>query len=123
MADLDTLRNLIRARLIANGTPNRPQPYADAAAELGCTASAISYFLLGKTGVSVEMALQLARWLRQPRASILRMAGHDGIAKLLAERNPAPSPHAQEITNLLDGLPAQQQRALVAYLREMIKEE
>lgn len=123
MADLDTLRNLIRARLIANGTPTRPQPYADAAAELGCTPSAISYILLGKTGVSVEMALQLAKWLRQPRANILRMAGHDSIVKLLADRNPAPSPHAQEISNLLDGLPDKQQRAILAYLREMIREE
>jgi len=120
--DLDRLRQLVRGQLALNGKHGAAQTITEAAVQMGCTHSTLSYFLNGKQGISVEMAIRLAKWLGQPRDTILRMGGHAHIANLLAEKNKT-TPAAVEISKILDGLPANQQRALVAYIREMVKED
>ncbi len=127
MKDLPKIRQLIANRMMELGGGYLPISAAEAAKQIQISKPALHYLMHGKKGedvnLSVETSLKLANWLRQPREVILRLAGHESIAELLKGRTPAPSPHAREIANMVDGLPAQQQSALAAYIRDMLREE
>ena len=121
MPDLPALRELIRQQMLDNGGGAIPETYSDAARSIGISQPSIFVFLNEEgRGMDIGTAIRVARYLSMPAATILRMAGHDEIADMIAVPDePEEDAHMLQVRRLLADLEPPERTTLISTMRSI----
>ncbi|MDA8113159.1 MAG: hypothetical protein M0Z43_00315 [Acidithiobacillus sp.] len=122
MSNLIKLRALVEDKRLERGGGVQPESQVDAAKAIGCAQPSLRAFLKDGGGVDVATCLRLARYLELPRATVLRLAGHEDIANMLAEPETGhPDPALSQIARAIADLDDDQKTAVVTTVRSLSK--
>lgn len=121
-SDLDQIRTLVNEKRLERGGGAIPETYTDAAKVIGCAQPTLHAFLNSGVGIDVAMCIRLARYLELPRDTILRLAGHEDIANMLAEPDPGErDPYLNQIAKDMKDLAPDGKRTVASTVRNLSK--
>ncbi len=126
--DIESLRTLLQTHLLERGGGVIPQSQRSAARAMGITQPVLSTFLDGsRQSLDPAICIRIAHYMGVPVVEVLRMAGHDDLARILvdsatvSDTERVPDPWTEQFSRVISELDTDSKDAIVRNARSMAR--